>query len=136
PWFPDIFGWVSGQLYYSWTAGGLNAPRAFPGIASIMVGFVCINTNPVCAAVAFLAPMDVQLSVWVFNIIFIWIIPQIAYAMGYYSGILSQFDNWARSSRFQTQFPLMYEAFSSVGGSLALFTSWFFLNRKYLSSTI
>jgi hypothetical protein len=81
PWFPDIYGWrtntcTSGQQW-------LTADSPLSGI----VGLGTFQKDPLGMAIAYLAPLSISFNTWFWYVICIVILPQIAYTMGYYTGI-------------------------------------------------
>lgn len=81
PWFPDIYGWrtntcTSGQQW-------ITADSPLAGI----VGVSTFQKDPLGMAIAYLAPLSILFNIWFWYLICIIILPQIAYTMGYYTGI-------------------------------------------------
>ena len=80
PWFPDLYGVTVNTCAHLTRFFTASDPLgAIPG----MMG---INYNPAVVAIAYLNPLSVLFSTWVFALIYM-IAVQIAWYMGYYTGI-------------------------------------------------
>ncbi|MGQ9515605.1 MAG: DUF6785 family protein, partial [Thermoproteota archaeon] len=131
PWFPDIFGWRVNTCGH----GGqwITADSSLGGIAGMSI----FQKHPVFIAIGFLAPLSILLSTWFFYLIYL-IAVQIAFVMGYYTG-LTGIDGCGRSwcGTITPNFgePFKFMALSYVGGSTALTALYLVLNRRYLMET-
>ena len=130
PWFPDIYGVkVNSCPFLSHYVVAGDPLAAIPGMMSY-------NYNPAVVAIAYQAPMAVLFSTWVFALFYI-IAVQVAYVMGYYTGIEGEGGcgrYWCHPSP-QTDPPLKFMAIAG-GGLLALSIMNLALNRKYLGDTL
>jgi len=129
PWFPDIYGvgYRSCPHLTRWI-GGDEPLGAIPGIMSM-------NYNPPVVAMAYMAPLAVQFSTWFFALIYI-IAVQIAYTMGYYTGItgMGTCGRFWCSPSPTTEPPLKFGAIA-VGAIVAMGIMHLILNRRYLAET-
>jgi hypothetical protein len=131
PWFPDIYGWrvntcTSGQWYVS-------AGSPLSGI----VGFATAQKDPLGMAIAYLAPLSVLFNIWFWYLVCIIVLPQIAYAMGYYTGI-TDLNGCGRiwcGENLAYGPPFKWQAVS-VGAALGLAAIVIFLSHRYLVETI
>jgi hypothetical protein len=135
PYIPDIYGWRTSPLFDWSTQGAFHAAQVFPALGSTIVGFFAIQTNPGATAIAYLVPMHTLIGVTLFSIIFVYIIPQIAYYMGYYSGILTVTTTGSRVHRIYTEPPLKYEAMN-FGVYIGILIFWLVLNWRYIAGTL
>jgi hypothetical protein len=131
PWFPDIYGWrtntcTSGQQYITSTS-----PLA--GI----VGISTFQKDPLGMAIAYLAPLSILFNIWFWYVICIIILPQIAYTMGYYTGI-TDLNGCGRiwcGEMLGSGSPFKWTAVAT-GATLGLALLIFFLSRRYLAETV
>lgn len=81
PWFPDIYGWLVNNC-------PLGVGQLHPGnpIGDAVVGLNLFSKDPIAFGTFFLAPLSVSFSVMAFVIAMV-VLEQVAYAMGYYTGI-------------------------------------------------
>ncbi|MEM2960407.1 MAG: DUF6785 family protein, partial [Candidatus Bathyarchaeia archaeon] len=123
-------------LYVTWSPGTLQLPRAFPGLASSIVGLSCFNWNPILIAITYYAPLNTLLSAVIFYLLFWYILPQIAYYSGYYTGILSIMDGSTREYYIGRYDPFKNYVLLTFGVmfGLAVFSTIF--NWKRLATTI
>jgi len=131
PWFPDIYGWrtntcSSGQWY-------ITADSPLAGI----VGFATAQKDPLGVAIGYLAPLSVLFNIWFWYLICIIILPQIAYTVGYYSGItgLSGCGRIWCGENLAYGDPFKWQAVS-VGAAVGLSSLMVVLSRRYLADTI
>jgi hypothetical protein len=130
PWFPDIYG-----VRYR-TCGHLT--RWFGGdeLLGQIAGMLPMNYNPLYVTVAYQAPMSVLFSSWFFALIYI-IIVQVAYSLGYYSGITGIGTcgrDWCHPSP-KTDPPLKFAAVTA-GGLVAFGLMTLILQRQYIINTL
>jgi hypothetical protein len=133
PWFPDIYGWKT----YTCPMG---VQQIHPGnpIGDVVVGFNMVNKDPIAFGAFFLAPLSISFSVMVLTLLMM-ILEQIAYYMGYYTGIFSC-GGCARvysgTSNLWFSPPFYWAFVFGIGGVLALTTMVFYHSRSYLRETI
>lgn len=132
PWFPDIFGWRVNTACYG--AGWITSDSALYAIA----GLGYFSKNPALGALFYMAPLGTLLSGTVFTAAF-FILTQIAYVMGYYTDIMN-LPGCGRAecgtSSYVWGAPFKWSIVTNMGGGLGLVTSYIFLNRRYLVSTL
>jgi len=131
PWFPDIYGWRTNTCTMGAQWITPDAPLA--GI----VGLAQFNKNPAFAAIFYMAPLSVLLGAWVWYLVFA-ILMQIAYSMGYYTGILELSGCgrvWCGRTGYRVGEPFKWNAFSSAGVSTGIFIGYIILNWRYLLET-
>jgi hypothetical protein len=80
PWFPDIYGWRANTCGF----GSWWVPAGHP-LASL-AGFSRAGKEPLGVALMYLAPLHVLFGIWFWYLIML-IMAQIAFYMGYYTGI-------------------------------------------------
>lgn len=133
PWFPDIYGWRVNTCGPG--AQWLTPDSPLAGF----VGFAQFNKNPTLAGILYLAPLSILQSTMIFTVLF-WILTQVAFTMGYYSGILSTpgcgrvWCGTAISYRFGP--PFEWVAFTSVGVGYGIVVFYLLLNHRYIVETI
>lgn len=126
PWFPDIYGvgYRSCPMLTRWF-GGDEPLGALPGMMSA-------TYNPVAIAIAYMAPLHVLFSTWFFALIYMAAV-QVAYYMGYYTGITDIGTcgrYWCHPSP-STDPPLKFMAIA-IGALVAMGLMHLVLNRRYL----
>jgi len=127
PAFPDIYGWTAAP-YINWWFGTLNlagipATNALPVMSFLPV-------NPMVYALFYLFPAKILFSIWIFSLVGVLIPAQIAWYMGYYSGIDT--SGW-RAGFLLGNDPFKYNGIW-IGAFIGLIISWFVLNPTYLRS--
>ncbi len=127
PAFPDIYGW-SAAPYLSWWFGVINL-AGVPATKVIPV-WAFLPVNPMIYALFFLFPLKILFSIWVFQIFGVLIPAQVAWYMGYYSGI--QEAGW-RAGFLLGQPPFKYNGIW-LGAFIGLILTWFVLNSSYMKS--
>ena len=132
PWFPDIYSWRA------MCPSGTYHPPETDLIGSIIVGYTGYSLDAIAFAMALLVPLSVSFNVWFWTLV-MWVLDQIAYATGSFTGMLSQ-ASWARmccsSNSLGFTGPFRWNLVSMVGGFLALALMQIFLRRSYLLHTI
>jgi|GEM_PF-616073 len=127
PAFPDIYGWTA-DPYLPWWMGTLNL-AGVPATAAIPV-MSFLPVNPMIYALFLLFPTKILFSIWIFSLLGVIIPAQIAWYMGYYSGI--QTAGW-RADYLLYQEPFKYGGIWT-GAFVGLALIWFVLNIPYMKS--
>jgi len=132
-WFPDIYGWVSLAICPS-NAYHLLADNP---VGSSVIGLASVAVDPISVAIFFLAPLSVQFNVWFWTLV-MFILEQIAYFMGYYTGAasLSGSAKLCCTAGVVTTAPFYWPIPSMLGGFLALTIMYIFLHRRYVLDTM
>ncbi|MEM2886233.1 MAG: DUF6785 family protein, partial [Thermoproteota archaeon] len=132
PWFPDIYGFRSEICGY---AAKWNTPEsALGGI----VGLTKWNIHPLGAAIAYIAPLNILFNLWFWWLVGVIILPQVAYYMGYYTGLTERSgcgrgDCGAESLAFGPPFKWV----ATVGGAiLGLAVFMLVIERRYIVETM
>ncbi|MBO3803283.1 MAG: hypothetical protein JTT11_05335 [Candidatus Brockarchaeota archaeon] len=131
PWFPDIYGWRTNTCLMGTYYLDPSSPLAQ------VAGFAQFNKNPVFVAILYMAPLNVLLGGWVWYIVFV-VLVQIAYQMGYYSGILEMGGCgrvWCGTQGYRIGEPYKWDVFTTAGVTVGIFISYVFLNRQYVAET-
>jgi len=131
PWFPDIYSWRVNTCGPGWYAVPGDSPLA------AIVGFSSFMKNPLATAIAYLAPLSISFNAWFWHLIFM-VLMQIAYAMGYYTGIETKGGcgrAWC-SPNGTLDPPYNFQIISYGGGLMALTFVHMILNRRYLAETV
>jgi len=129
PWFPDIYGVkvnTCPHVTRYFVSGDILA--TIPGIMSY-------NYNPPVLAMAYLAPLHILFSTWFFALVYM-IAVQIAYTMGYYTGITDKGTcgrMWCPPTP-NSDPPLKFMAIAT-GSLLMMGLMHLILNRKYIIET-
>jgi hypothetical protein len=130
PWFPDIYGWktlcASGQWY-------VRAGTSFAGI----VGLSAFQVHPAMVAIGYLVPLSISFNAWFWHLVYI-VLMQIAYSMGYYTGIEGESGcgrAWCSPSGL-LEGPLKFSAVSYDGGLIGLAVVSLILSRRYIGETL
>jgi len=132
PWFPDLYGWRTNTCSH----GGGWIPSESP-LAQI-AGLSIYQKHPVFIAIGYFAPLSVLFSTWFFYLVFL-ILMQVAYIMGYYTGIIEMAGcgrSWCGTTTSNYGEPFKFMSLSYVGGSMALTLIYFVMNRRYLLETL
>jgi len=132
PWFPDIYAWRTNTCGFGSTWVTPDSPLA------TVVGFQLFNKWPPFAAVFYLAPLSVLTSFMLWFLVYL-IASQVAYYMGYYTGILDLPGcgrNWCGANVPTAGDPFKWAALSNIGGLIGLTLFYMVLNRRYIFSTI
>ncbi|RLE93222.1 MAG: hypothetical protein DRN04_07810 [Thermoprotei archaeon] len=135
PWFPNIYGWNQPPFRY-------GIPSLFdlvvfsPVVKQNYAGVFTFQTSPVEVALYYIVPLDVLFTAWISWLVFLVILPQIAYTMGYYSGIPALADSYARCDLIGRQDPLKLHALAGVGMFLGVFLWPLLLNWKWYVDTL
>jgi hypothetical protein len=106
-------------------------------LASV-AGFAQFNKNPVFVAVLYMAPLNVLLGGWLWYLVFV-VLMQIAYQMGYYSGILEMGGCgrvWCGTQGYRIGEPFKWDVFTTAGVTCGIFISYVLLNRHYVVETL
>lgn len=131
PWFPDIYGWRVNTCTMGTQSITSDSPLA--GI----VGFAQFNKDPAVGAIFYMAPLNILFGTWFWFMIFV-VLMQIAFTMGYYSGITGYGGCgriWCGTSGYRVGDPFKWNVFSSAGVGTGIFISYIVLNWRYLEET-
>jgi len=132
PWFPDIYGWRTNTCTMG--AQWITPDSPLAGI----VGLAQFNKNPAFGAIFYMAPLNVLFGAWFWYLVFA-VLMQVAFTMGYYTGILGESGCgrvWCGTTGYRVGEPFKWNAFSSAGVSTGIFIGYVILNWKYLAETI
>jgi hypothetical protein len=132
PWFPDIYGWRANTC-------GTGGHQFHTGPFAQVIGMAILMKHPIYGAVFYLAPLKVCFSTWFWAVVYI-ILMQIAYYMGYYTGI----TDLGACGRFWCGMeitiwrglPFRWLAFSGIGMVLGIVVMYFILNIGYVRETL
>ncbi|MEM2169553.1 MAG: DUF6785 family protein [Candidatus Bathyarchaeia archaeon] len=124
-WLPSIYGWERDPWAF-WMPGLLD------GINIInkpydLVGIARFNFLPLTIGFAYLLPPTLLASALFFYVIFCWILPQIAYAMGMYPVGFSGTGTFGRHRYMGGQPPFKYYAMIDVGAVVGYAIFWLIL---------
>jgi hypothetical protein len=132
PWFPDIYGWRANTC----ATGNYWVPTSSP-LAGI-VFFGALQKHPIYMAVFYLVPLSISFNVWFWAMVAT-VLTQVAYVMGYYTGITS-LDGcgryWCGTNTIWKGEPFKWNVMSGVGMVLGMFVMYFVLNRGYVIGTL
>jgi hypothetical protein len=132
PWFPDIYGWRTNTC----TMGAQYITPDSP-LAGI-VGLAQFNKDPALGAIFYLAPLNVLLGTWFWYLVFA-VLMQIAFTMGYYTGITGYSGCgrvWCGVTGYRVGDPFKWNVFSSAGVATGIFIGYILLNWRYLRETL
>ena len=127
PWIPDLWGWAA-PPYLTWWFGVMNL--AGVPATNILPTWSFLAVNPMIYALFYLFPLKILFSIWFFNIVGFLIPSQLAWYMGYYSGI--QETGW-RPGFMVNELPFKWNGIW-LGSFIGLILIWFALNTSYLKS--
>lgn len=131
PWFPDIYGWRDRTC-----CGGVWYSQSTDPLAGI-VGLGTLQKNPLMIAMAYLIPMKILFNAWFWYLVYI-VLMQVAYVMGYYTGMGSEGGcgrAWCFPSGLNDS-PYKFHAISLVGGLIGLTLGTLWLSRFYIAETL
>jgi hypothetical protein len=129
PWFPDILGWRINTCGHGGVYVTPDSPLA--GIAGLTVW----NKHISVIAVGYLVPLAVLFNTWFWYLAYL-IVAQIAYSIGYYTGITGQGGcGRVGCNGFVTDPPLALASVAN-GGMIAFTVIHLFIIRNYLLDTI
>lgn len=138
PWWPDVLSWRT-----PWTSAN-GCTNVNPGdlLGSTIVAWGRWNKQPLNFVIAYLAPLDVSFGYWFSTLIFM-ILAQVAYYMGYYTGIFETTGGCCRLlgfAGFQLSPwwgpPLYWNWMCLTGGMVAIVLMSLWYARGYLAETI
>jgi len=129
PWFPDIYGWRTLTC-----PGGTQQLSLTSPLSENVVGLAMVSKDPVAFGLFYLAPLSVSFNVWFWTLV-TFVLMQISYSMGYYTGIFST-SGCCRSDTIMASSPFYWEYMSSIGGSTAIVAMVLFNSRHYLRDTL
>ena len=130
PWFPDIYAWRTNTCGH----GAITTP---PSPIWDLIGITMIDKHPLAVAIMYLAPLQVLFSYWVWYLVYLGLM-QVAYIMGYYTGIMEDPTGCCRtwgSVNVRFNEPFKWEAFSR-GGMIGLTVFFLIMKRTYFTETI
>lgn len=130
PWFPDIYGWKNLCWSGNWY---IQAGSPFAGIA----GLSAFQEHPAAVAIGYLVPLSISFNSWFWHLVYI-VLMQIAYTMGYYTGIETEGGcgrAWCSPSGL-LEAPFKFNAVSYGGGLLGLAVVSLILSRRYIVETV
>jgi len=141
PWWPDIIGWRAHNV----SPNGCAAVASWSNpitwqIGSTLVGFMRWNMQPLNFLIAYLVPLDISFSMWSMTILFM-VLVQIAYYMGYFTGVLSlggccRALGWTGYMSAPSWGPPLYWSWLCMtGGCVALIVMMMWRARDYLRET-
>lgn len=134
PWWPDLLGWRVNT-----SATGCYQPAAGDPIASSIVAWVGYSKDPLSFAMFYLAPLDVSFTVWFVTLI-VAVLSQIAYAMGYYTGALSNAVccrmKGPEADSFMMGPPFYWAFLGTLGGVMGIAIMLLWNSRSYLAETL
>ncbi|RLI28315.1 hypothetical protein DRO58_02415, partial [Candidatus Bathyarchaeota archaeon] len=140
PWWPDLLAW-RGTAVDSTSPQGCVCIYPNDPIESALVWWPGYTKNLLPFLVYYLAPLNVTFTVWVFFILMV-ILAQIAYIMGYYTGVFEtgsfcRMEGLAGFHMSPLFGPPYYWIFQGmIGGTLAVTVMMMFHARSYLAETI
>jgi len=134
PWFPDIYGYRANTCCSgTWC---LPLDNAF---SSTIVGLTHVIKNPLYFAIFYLAPLSVSFNAWFWSLV-VWALLQVAYYMGYYTGMLSAGGScrqlFSGSNSTFLGAPFGWDYVSGVGGMLGITVFGLYLRRGYIAETL
>jgi hypothetical protein len=133
PWFPDLYAWRSNTCPGGTWRIDLSGP-----MAQNIVGLAMVSKDPVSFALFFLAPLSVSFNVWFWTLI-MYALEQVAYQMGYYTGILQNYGCCRVLSHSGVSLmespPFSWGYVSGVGGATAIAVMMLYNSRGYLRQT-
>lgn len=134
PWFPDIYGYRTNTCCSgTWCLPIENV------LSSNIVGLTMIIKNPLYYAIFYLAPLSVSFNAWFWTFV-VWIFLQVAYYMGYYTGMLSTSGScrqlWGGANSTFISPPFGWDYVSGIGGMLGITIFAIYLRRSYLVETL
>ncbi|MEM2849006.1 MAG: DUF6785 family protein, partial [Candidatus Bathyarchaeia archaeon] len=139
-WWPDLLAW-RGTATSSTSPQGCVCVFAGDPVESALVWWPGYTKNILPFLVYYLAPLDVLFSAWVFFIAVV-ILAQVAYIMGYYTGVFDMGSacrilGWAGSDISPLFGPPYYWMWvTMIGGTLAVTVMMLFHARSYIAETI
>ena len=134
PGFPDLYGWLTSPYFVGWAVGSFLVHEAYPSLRPIILGPLTIQTCPAHYAFLFLAPLDTLFSMTFVSVVIWWLLPQILYYFGYYSGITTA-NVWSKADLIRRYDPLKVQAVF-VGMAAGCVVFYVFLHYRYFVDTI
>ena len=133
PWFPDIYGWRANTC-----PAGTWRQDSSSTLAQNIVGLAMMSKDPVAFALFFLAPLSVSFNVWFWSLI-MFVLEQVAYQMGYYTGILQEWACCRVLSHSGVSLaespPFSWGYVSGIGGATAIAAMMLYNSRDYIRQT-
>jgi hypothetical protein len=136
PWFPDIYMWRVDTC----PSGVWRAPASEASPLAQIVGLAMVSKSPVWFGLFFLAPLSVSFNVWFWSLVMM-ILEQIAFSMGYYTGITAQGGccrvlGLGGGASLTQGAPFYWGYMSTIGGTMAITAMMLYSSRGYLRQTI
>ena len=131
PWFPDIYGW---RTYTCGPGAQQIPPESALYALPIALHF---NKHPIPFAIAYMLPLDVLFSTWLFTLIYV-IMVFVAFHMGYYTALPTTGSCgriWCAGIAPLATPPLLLRLISG-GGLLGFILMVLFLERRHILQTL
>jgi len=96
-----------------------------------------LNKDPAVGAIFYLAPLNILFGAWFWYLTFA-ILMQVAFTMGYYTGITDYSGCgrvWCGTTGYRVGEPFKWNVFSSAGVATGIFIGYIILNWRYLAET-
>ncbi|RLG80977.1 MAG: hypothetical protein DRO40_10360 [Thermoprotei archaeon] len=132
--FPDLYGWLTSPNFCTWAIGNFYPQNAFPSLKTLVIGPLSLQTNPFYWGFLLLVPLDSLFSLLVACLLFFWLIPQILFYFGYYSGITTASPG-GRYWMIQRQDPLKIRGVH-IGMIIGTIVFHIVMNWRYYLDTI
>lgn len=134
PWFPDLYGYRTNTC-----CSGTWCMPADNIMASSIVGLTMMIKNPLYYAIFYLAPLSVSFNAWFWTLV-VWVLLQVAYYLGYYTGMLSTGGScrqlWGGPNSTFISPPFGWDYLSGIGGMVGLTVFGLYQRRAYLAETV
>ena len=130
PWFPDIYAWRTNTCGH----GSIATPG--PPLWDL-IGITMVNKHPIAVSVMYLAPLNVLFNIWFWYFVYL-ILMQVAYLMGYYTGMEQAPTGCCRCwgpVNVRMDEPFKWNAFQS-GGMIAITVFYLLLRWRYIRDTL
>jgi hypothetical protein len=131
PWFPDIYAWRTNTCGH----GSITSLSGTPFWE--LVGITMVNKHPIAVSVMYLAPLNIVFNIWFWYFVYL-ILMQVAYIMGYYTGLREEPTGCCRCwgpVNVRMDAPFKWDAFSS-GGIIAMTFFYLIIRWRYLRDTL
>jgi hypothetical protein len=131
PWFPDIYAWRTNTCGH----GSITSLSGTPFWE--LVGITMVNKHPIAVSVMYLAPLSIIFNIWFWYFVYL-ILMQVAYIMGYYTGLREEPTGCCRCwgpVNVRMDEPFKWNAFAS-GGMIALTFFYLLIRWRYIRDTL